>query len=508
VGAGGEHVSGALARVRQRSSLSAAMAANGGEAAAAGGDGPTAAAAGGGGPGGIARRSGEFALTAARALGFLSRPSRSNQQLPIMASPLPSSRAPSLPPAAIADDGSITAAASSGGGGAATGGAASAVSLLGGAGAGGQSMAHSPASPRLFGGLLRSMRAQSFTAAAGLFTRMTGGSGVSVGGGSVRGGRHQPVRGRSASLVEDSTGSGGTTAAVNVTLASNIQRGVPPAADAAGGSATSGAASPFSTPAVVAANTNVAGAGGGGGGSAAASSGGGSGRSPSFLRSLRMSRGASPLAASQPFPFASARRLLPTSWNLGGGGGSLPSASASGGGGGGLGMGLLGGASPGSRLASGAGSTDLSSLAAMVATSLPASRTTQSQISNPALATIDHADMLSGTASGFGAGATAVAGTLSASMGTGGVAVAAAVAAASNGNSGGGGGNVGIAVAASAGAGGVAGGAGVSSGEGPGWIPGEMLADVLHGVQEEEELRVSGRQSTAAAAMAAAGSMA
>ncbi|GIL79822.1 hypothetical protein Vretifemale_9103 [Volvox reticuliferus] len=180
-------------------------------------------------------------------------------------------------------------------------------------------------------------------------------------------------------------------------------------------------------------------------------------------------RGVPSLTGSQPFPFPSARRLLPSNWTLGGGGGSgngggFLSSGGSPAGGGGL-QGLS------SSLVRTYG--DLSGLASMVATSLPASRSC-GHVSNVVATSSTPADHPDVSITMGGGGSNPVGGN------------------SSGGALAGSGGSTTTSTAVGAG--------GMLSGDvsGGGWFPGEMLADVLHGVQEEDE-RLSGRGSVAAA---------
>ncbi|GLI68045.1 hypothetical protein VaNZ11_012368 [Volvox africanus] len=175
-------------------------------------------------------------------------------------------------------------------------------------------------------------------------------------------------------------------------------------------------------------------------------------------------RGAPPLPGSQPFPFPSARRLLPSNWTLGSGGGNGSGGGFLSAGGGGL-----------QGLSSSTVRTygDLSGLASMVATSLPASRSC-GHVSNVATTSSTPADQADVSITMACCGPTSV------------------------GGSGSGGAPAGSGESATASA--AVGAGGMLSGDvsGAGWFPGEMLADVLHGVQEEDE-RLSGRGSVAAA---------
>ncbi|GIL52667.1 hypothetical protein Vafri_8489 [Volvox africanus] len=180
-------------------------------------------------------------------------------------------------------------------------------------------------------------------------------------------------------------------------------------------------------------------------------------------------RGAPQLTGSQPFPFPSARRLLPSNWTLGSGGGNGSGGGFLSSGGSHAGGGGLQGLSSSTVRTYG----DLSGLAAMVATSLPASRSC-GHVSNAATTSSTPVDQADGSITMACCGPTSVGGSGSggAPVGSGGSATASAAM----------------------------GAGGMFSGDvsGAGWFPGEMLADVLHGVQEEDE-RLSGRGSVAAA---------
>ncbi|KAG2434059.1 hypothetical protein HXX76_007787 [Chlamydomonas incerta] len=319
-----------------------------------------------------------------------------------------------------------------------------------------------PASPRLFGGLLRSARAQSFSAAtSGLIARMTG-RGRAGSGAPTR----MPTSGGLGQAADGSGGSGSAASGGGVTIASG---GVGWQAAPDGGAAP-------------ARNSNSGGGGaasggflrnlklGGGGAAAAAATGGGGGGAGVVGGTPR---GTSP---GLTFPLTSARRLLP-SWG-----------------------------------SSGQGHNSGGNVAAAVATSIPANRNGGNSggypyMSDPSVGGAANANAAAAAPSPPAtslpaAGADSLSGGAAAAAGS-----AAAAAAAAAFLSAGGANPVspqaidtrtlGPLAAAVSGPGAVSGGA--ASSDGPGWFPGEMLADVLHGVQEEDE-------AAAAAAAAAASS--
>ena len=325
--------------------------------------------------------------------------------------------------------------------------------------------ADGPGSPRLFGGLLRSARAQSFSAAtSGLIARMTGRGRAGNGNGSGNG-SGAPSRMHTSNQGAEGSGDSGSAAASGggVTIASGSVAAlqgapdggaVPAAANAHGGGASGGVPSGG----VLRSLRLVSGGMGTGAAGAGAGVMGGTPRGTS---------------AGVAFPFTSARRLLP-SWGSTGQGHS---------------------------------SQDV---AAVVATSIPANRGGASNSSNshPYITDADVGAAAAATADAAAAvplpppvsmpaAALALPSQAADTLPGGGAATAgsAAAAAAATASLVAGGANpispkaVDAAALTTAvpvsGPGAVSGGA--PSSDGPGWFPGEMLADVLHGVQEEDE---------------------